>query len=114
MAQTPEKKVKDRITRCIKDNGGWECKPIMQGMGQNGTPDILACVQGWFFGIEAKAGKGKPTELQKAQLRKIRKAGGIALVVNEKNFEHFEALCAGESIIHPSLTAMFDKGTQES
>lgn len=64
----------------------------MQGMAQNGTPDILASVGGVFFGIEAKAGKGKPTPLQKVQLRKIRESGAIAVVVYEENMEAFEVL----------------------
>lgn len=92
MASTPEAKVKDKIKKLILKHGGYYALPVMQGMAQNGTPDILASVAGVFLGIEAKAGAGKPTELQKVQLKKIARSGGIALVVNEKNLGQFEAL----------------------
>lgn len=92
MAKTPEVKVKDRIKAILKKYNCYYALPVMQGMAQNGTPDILASVGGVFFGIEAKAGKGKPTPLQKVQLRKIRESGGIAVVVYEDNMEAFEVL----------------------
>lgn len=122
MAQTPEKKVKDRVTRCIKTHGGWEAKPVMQGMGQNGTPDILACISGVFLAVETKSGRGKPTKLQQAQLRKIQQAGGLAVVVSEKTLSSFEKLCAFcqahiyaphiKYSIDPALTAPFEKDNE--
>lgn len=92
MAKTPEAKVKDKIKALLKKYGCWFAQPIMQGMAQNGTPDLLACVGGMFMGVEVKAGKGKPTELQKVQLRKIAESGGVSVVVNEQNLDQFEAL----------------------
>jgi hypothetical protein len=44
-------------------------------------------MKGRFVSIEAKAGKGKPTLLQEDNMRRIREAGGIALVINEFNQE---------------------------
>lgn len=61
MARTPEAKVKDRIKKIIKKHGGYYAMPVMRGMAHNGTPDFLCCVNGWFLGIEAKAGNNKPT-----------------------------------------------------
>ena len=49
--------------------------------GTAGIPDIIACINGKFYGFEVKTDKGQPTELQKATIRKIIKAGGTALVV---------------------------------
>jgi hypothetical protein len=40
-----------------------------------------------FFGIECKAGKNKPTDLQEHELHRIRLAEGLALVVNEENMD---------------------------
>lgn len=86
----------------------------MQGMAQNGTPDILASVGGVFFGIEAKAGKGKPTALQKVQLRKIRESGGVAVVVYEQNMDAFEELVKTllrhktDQFINDWATAVYD------
>ena len=59
--------------------------PIGTGYGSSGVPDFLACKNGLFIGIEAKAGKGKTTALQEDNLRRIKDSGGIALVINETN-----------------------------
>jgi hypothetical protein len=49
--------------------------------GTAGIPDIIACIDGDFFGFEVKTEIGKPTKLQEATIRKILAAGGTALVV---------------------------------
>ena len=49
--------------------------------GTAGIPDIIACIDGHFFGFEVKTDKGKPTALQEATIRKILKCGGTAAVV---------------------------------
>jgi hypothetical protein len=51
------------------------------------VPDFLICKQGLFYGIECKANGGQPTALQLKHLDDIRKAGGIALVIDETNVE---------------------------
>ena len=43
--------------------------------------DIIACINGHFYGFEVKTENGKPTKLQEATIRKILAAGGTALVV---------------------------------
>jgi len=45
-----------------------------------GIPDIIVCLKGRFVGIETKDGDNKPSELQKAHIRQIKKAGGIGFV----------------------------------
>ncbi len=49
--------------------------------GTAGIPDVICCYCGRFYGFEVKTETGEPTELQKATIRKIQKAGGVALVV---------------------------------
>ena len=49
--------------------------------GTAGIPDVICCYCGRFYGFEVKTETGEPTELQKATIRKIQKAGGAALVV---------------------------------
>jgi len=51
------------------------------------VPDIIACYKGIFLAIECKAGKNTTTALQKHNLDLIRKANGLAFVVNEGNIE---------------------------
>jgi hypothetical protein len=45
--------------------------------------DFICCHQGRYFGIETKAGKGKPTPRQETTIKQIRDAGGLAFVINE-------------------------------
>jgi Holliday junction resolvase len=66
--------------------------PIGTGYGSSGVPDFLACHEGHFIGIEAKAGKGKTTALQEDNMRRIRESGGTTLVVNENNLTELEEL----------------------
>jgi Holliday junction resolvase len=73
---TPEAKVKAKIHKALKAAGAYAVNYIGGQFANNGTPDILACLEGRFIGIEAKAGRGKPTDLQISNLRKIHNAGG--------------------------------------
>ena len=63
------------VPRCFawKEHGGM--------YGTAGIPDIIACINGRFFGFEVKTESGKPTKLQEATIRKILAAGGTAVVV---------------------------------
>ena len=86
MAMTPEARVKKAVTTILKNAGVYYFYPVTGGYGSSGVPDIVGCYLGRFIGIECKAGKNKPTELQKSNLEKISSAGGVSLVVNEDNF----------------------------
>jgi Holliday junction resolvase len=87
MPATPEVKVKKQIRKILDELGCYYAMPIGTGYGNSGVPDFLVCMKGRFVSIEAKAGKGKPTLLQEDNMRRIREAGGIALVINEFNQE---------------------------
>ena len=82
---TPEAKVKKKIHAALDAVGAYHVNYIGGLAGNNGTPDILGCHKGRFFGIEAKAGDNKPTELQMHSLKRIAESGGLALVINETN-----------------------------
>ena len=85
MPKTPEGKVKDAVVKILKERGAYYFFPVTGGFGRSGVPDIVACYEGHFIGIECKAGANKPTALQHAELAKIDKAKGLTLVVNEQN-----------------------------
>ena len=87
MAATPEKRVKDKVVGILKAEGAYYFFPATHGYGRSGVPDIVACVNGRFLGIECKAGKNKPTALQVREIENIRHAGGVAVVVNEENWD---------------------------
>jgi hypothetical protein len=90
--ETPEAKVKRHIHALLKAHGAYAVNYIGGISANNGTPDILACLHGRFIGIEAKAGKNKPTDLQTLNLKRIDEAGGLALVINETCFVTLELM----------------------
>jgi Holliday junction resolvase len=87
MAQTPEKRVKTKVESVLKSEGAYYFFPATHGYGRSGVPDIIACVNGRFLAIECKAGGNKPTALQVREIENIRSAGGVAVVVNEANWD---------------------------
>jgi len=94
---TPEKKVKDRAKRILDKLGAYHFSPATGYGGRRGIPDIIACYQGVFIGIECKAGKNKPTKLQEYELKKIEDAGGLTLVFTDSTkAEELEELLLGE------------------
>ena len=90
MADTPEKKVKRKIVAILKEYGAYYFYPVTGGFGASGVPDVIACLNGHFVGIEAKADmkKNKPTALQVKNLNQIKESGGIALVIDANNLDH--------------------------
>ena len=80
---TSESKVKAEVKKILDSLGAYYFMPATHGYGRSGVPDICGCLNGRFFGIECKAGKGKTTALQDRELKRISAAGGIALVVDE-------------------------------
>jgi len=84
---TPEAKVKAAVVKILKDHGVYYFFAATHGYGRSGIPDIVCCVRGKFFAIECKAGDNKPTALQHKEIDSIRRARGLALVVNETNIE---------------------------
>lgn len=90
MAMTPEAKVKTKIKKLLDAHNVYHFSPYQAGMGRAGIPDIIACHNGHFLAIEAKAGKGTTTALQDRELCRINAAGGTAVVINEDNMKFLE------------------------
>jgi|TARA_R100000988_G_scaffold93415_1_gene57751 hypothetical protein len=84
---TPEAKVKKKVVEQLKKLKAYYFYPMTHGYGRSGVPDIVGCFESVFFGIECKAKGNKPTPLQEKNLREIKDAGGIALVVDEHNMD---------------------------
>lgn len=84
---TPEAKVKAKVKKVLVELGAYYTMPMGTGFASSGVPDFIICIAGLFYGIECKANGGKPTALQLKNLDDIRKAGGVALVVDESNVE---------------------------
>jgi hypothetical protein len=102
MASTPEALVKKRIRKILDEAGVYYAMPIGTGYGNSGVPDFLCCVRGRFVAIEAKAGKGKTTLLQDANIQRIWKSGGSAMVIREDNIDLLPAMLRDKFILGES------------
>jgi hypothetical protein len=89
---TPEKKVKDKVKRMLAERKAYYFMPATHGYGSSGVPDIIACLDGIFLGIECKANGNKPTALQMKNLSELSSQGGVGVVVDETGLTHFEKL----------------------
>lgn len=89
MAQ--EKNFENRIKKFLQEKGCWFIK-YWGGAAytKSGIPDLLICCNGYFIGVEVKALKGKPSELQLYNIRKINEACGIAIVLYPDQFDDFK------------------------
>lgn len=82
MAQTPEGRVKKKITDLLKSVPDlFYTMPVPSGYGES-TIDYMGCYRGCFFGIEAKAPGRKPTNRQEMILGAIRRSGGAVFVID--------------------------------
>lgn len=87
-----EKTFENQIKQYLDDNDCWYVKFFANSFTKKGIPDILACVNGHFVGIEVKAQNGTPSELQKRNVKKINSFGGYAVVVRPDQFEDLQRL----------------------
>lgn len=86
-----EKDLDKAVMKLIEDHGGWSIKYWAGSkFTKNGIPDILACIDGYFFGIEDKAENGQPKLLQLKNLEWIRQAGGYGILLYPDQFENFK------------------------
>ena len=89
---TPEAKVKAKVKKILMEMEAYYAMPMGTGFFSSGVPDFLVCKGGLFYGIECKANGNKPTALQLKNLEDIRKAGGVAIVVDESNVDQLKEL----------------------
>ncbi len=91
-----EKQFENKIKKYLKEHGAYFLKYWAGAQfTKSGVPDILACVNGYFVGIEVKAQNGKPSELQLYNIQQIRKAGGFAYVVYPSGWERLKDILDG-------------------
>ncbi|BDR67226.1 hypothetical protein K144312032_14540 [Clostridium tetani] len=86
-----EKQFENKIKDFLKSlSQTWFFKYWAGPMSKAGIPDIIACVNGTFVAIEVKAPNGKPSELQKRNIRLIQECEGLAYILYPKDFEPFK------------------------
>lgn len=70
------------VRRVVLARGGWIVNVLPSG--ETGIPDLLACYRGHFIAIETKHPRGGTVRAKQAfHLERIRRAGGIAIVVRD-------------------------------
>jgi len=75
-----EKRIENSIQRYLDSLGAYHIKNHGSIYSRAGTPDITACLNGKFIGIEVKQPGGVVSPLQAAHIELIKKAGGAAFV----------------------------------
>lgn len=91
-----EKQFENRVKDYLDSTGVWYIKYWAGSkFTKEGIPDILACVNGRFYGIEDKSATGRPKVLQLRNLKLIRAAGGIGVLLYPKDFQGFKNLVEG-------------------
>ena len=66
---TPEKKVKQNVVSVLTEFDAYYFYPATGGYGRGGIPDIVACIDGRFIGVECKAGNKKTHDITSERTR---------------------------------------------
>jgi len=98
VAKTPEGIIKDQVRKVLDELGAYYFFPAANGFGRVGIPDVVACINGQFVGIECKAASKQPTALQQRELDNIEKAKGTGLLVNADNIDDLKTILTGEKL----------------
>ena len=91
-----EGKLRDRITAYLKTRRDvWFMKVVGNSVQKAGVADFLICYRGRFIAVELKRpdGKGEATERQLLELKKVRNAGVIGVVI--ESLEELKELLGG-------------------
>lgn len=86
-----ESAFQNKVINFLKENDVWYVKYWAGSkFTKEGIPDILACIDGTFHGIELKNETGKPSKLQLYNIKKIRDSGGEAYILRPQNFSEWK------------------------
>ncbi|MHC5215419.1 VRR-NUC domain-containing protein [Enterococcus sp. LJL128] len=80
-----------KVIDYLKEHDAWYVKYWAGSkFTKEGIPDILACIDGTFHGIELKTDVGRPSQLQIYNINKIQGSGGEAYILRPKDFEEWK------------------------
>jgi hypothetical protein len=76
MAKQPEARLQKKMREQLQEElGGFWFKVWGGPLQQRGIPDLIGCVEGLFFAIEVKYGRGRPSEIQVETIKRIQVYG---------------------------------------
>ena len=91
-----ENKVKSWLHQLQKEGQPIKFIKIWGGGYQKaGIPDLICCINGIYFEVELKASNGRPTELQKYNIKLTNAANGIGIILYPEGFEQFKTIVKG-------------------
>jgi hypothetical protein len=106
------------LKKFLEDEGCWFVKFFANAYTKSGVPDILCCCNGYFVAVEGKAPNGRPSELQKYNIRKINSGShGFGVILYPNDFDDFKTMIAflkddcsySASIIRYRINERWDK-----
>ena len=84
-----EKNFENRLKKFLEAEGCWFVKFFANAYTKSGVPDLLVCCNGYFVAVEVKAPYGRPSELQKRNIRKINEENGYGVILYPDQFDEF-------------------------
>jgi len=87
-----EKNFENRLKKFLEDEGCWFVKFFANAYTKSGIPDLLVCCNGSFVAVEVKAPNGKPSELQKMNIKNIIEQGGWGVILYPDQFDDFKKI----------------------
>ena len=91
-----ENKVKSWIHQLQKEGQPIKFIKIWGGGYQKaGIPDLICCINSIYFEVELKSSTGRPTELQKYNIKLTNAANGIGIILYPEGFEQFKTIVKG-------------------
>lgn len=79
-----------KVVDYFKSRGAWVFNVMGGSFQRSGIPDLLIVDEGNMYGLELKTDIGRPSELQKYNIREIRKAGGYSFILRPRDWEVFK------------------------
>lgn len=107
-----EKQFENQVKAFLKDQHCWVLKTWSNGIQREGVPDLLVCCNGYFLGVELKNERGTPSALQLWNIKEIRKAYGIGIVLYPDQFEEFKHminLLLADNVVGIEMQYKFDR-----
>ena len=79
-----------KVIKYLRGKGHYVLNIAGSSQQRKGTPDLIVCINGAFYGIALKCKGNRPSPLQLHALEEINKAGGHGIVLYENQWEEFK------------------------